>query len=75
MRRRGELGILMALLPPTWYQLGRAQEGLRSPAAADSYRAYIAIREAADVDLDLDDARRRLVSFEQDARGIAKPTS
>jgi tetratricopeptide (TPR) repeat protein len=63
VQRRGELGILLALLPPTWYQLGRAQEGLHSPAAADSYRMYISARESADVDLDLDDARRRLAAL------------
>ena len=63
VRRRGELGILLAMLPPTWYQLGRAQEGLKSPAAADSYRTYISARESADVDLDLEDARRRLAAL------------
>jgi tetratricopeptide (TPR) repeat protein len=63
VKRRGELGILLALLPSTWYQLGRAQEGLKSPAAADSYRRYISARESADVDLELEDARRRLADL------------
>jgi len=30
--------------PPVYYLQGRAQEGLKSPGFADSYRAYLSIR-------------------------------
>src|SRR5262249_49719587 len=63
VQRRGELGILFAILPPTYYRLGRAQEGLKSPDAADSYRMYITARQSADIDPDLEDARRRLAAL------------
>jgi hypothetical protein len=63
IQRRGELGLLFAVVPPTWYYLGRAQEGLKSPAAAESYRMYITSRRSADADLYLDDAQRRLASL------------
>ena len=47
-------------LPPVYYWLGRAQEGLgTSDAARQSYLRYIAIREHADSDKLLADAKRR----------------
>ncbi|HSB61641.1 MAG TPA: serine/threonine-protein kinase [Vicinamibacteria bacterium] len=48
------------LLPPVHYYLGRAQEGLKSPAASASYRAYLAIRPPASGDPLAADASRRL---------------
>ena len=69
LKRRGEAAALFVDEVPTWrffppvhYYLGRAQEGLKSPAAADSYRAFLAIKQKADpgTDLLVDDARRRL---------------
>ena len=60
LQRRGELAGYVGLVPPVYYYLGRAQEGLNSPAAAESYRAYIAARTFGDADPLLADARRRL---------------
>lgn len=66
LRRRGEAAALFfdelptfRLLPPVYYYLGRAQEGLKSPAARDSYRKFIAIQEQGTGPL-LTDAHRRL---------------
>ena len=49
------------LLPPLYYYLGRAQEGLKSPAARDSYRKFVSLQEQGTGPL-LADARRRLAS-------------
>jgi len=46
-------------LPPVYYYLGRALEGLGSPGAADSYRAFLEIKEPGDGDPLVTDARRR----------------
>ena len=48
------------LIPPVRYYMGRAQEGLGSPAAADSYKAFLAIKEKGDEQGLVADARRRL---------------
>jgi hypothetical protein len=45
--------------PEVEYRLGRAQEGLGSPAAAESYRAFLAVKKA-DEEPAVSDARRRL---------------
>jgi hypothetical protein len=44
------------------YYLGRAQEGLKSPAAAESFRTFLAIKQTAEAKTDplIEDARRRL---------------
>jgi len=48
-------------LPPVYYYLGRAQEGLGSEAASDSYNKFLKIKEKDDgSDLMVKDARRRL---------------
>jgi tetratricopeptide (TPR) repeat protein len=47
-------------VPAVYYYLGRAQEGLNSAAAKDSYEAFIIIKEKADGDWMVDDARLRL---------------
>ena len=47
-------------VPAVYYHLGRAQEGLNSAAAKDSYEAFLIIKENADGDWMVDDARRRL---------------
>ena len=62
-QRRGELGDRMSLLPLALYYLGRSQEGLKSPTAVESYRAYVKTRGSADADPLLDDARRRLAAL------------
>jgi hypothetical protein len=46
-------------VPPVYYYLGRAQEGLRSAAAKESYKTYLTIKQKADVDPLVEDARRR----------------
>jgi len=47
-------------LPPVHYYLGRALEGLGSPAAAEPYRTFLEIKANADGDPLVADARRRL---------------
>jgi tetratricopeptide (TPR) repeat protein len=48
-------------LPPVYYYLGRAQEGLGSEAASDSYNRFLKIKEKDDgSDPMVQDARRRL---------------
>jgi hypothetical protein len=47
-------------LPPVYYYLGRAQEGLKSNASSDSYKAFLTIKEKADGDWMVKDARQRL---------------
>jgi tetratricopeptide (TPR) repeat protein len=48
-------------LPPVYYYLGRAQQGLGSPAAAQSYEAFLAVKKT-DEDPLVREARRRLAS-------------
>jgi eukaryotic-like serine/threonine-protein kinase len=68
IKRRGEATALFLdesptyhLFPPVYYYLGRAQEGLNSPAAAESYRTFVSIKDAGRDPL-LAYARRRLGS-------------
>jgi hypothetical protein len=67
LKRRGEATALFLdesptyhLFPPVYYYLGRAQEGLKSPAAAESYKTFLALRNNAENDPLVADARRRL---------------
>jgi len=67
LKRRGEateafLGQLPTYryFPPVHYYQGRAREGLKSPSAAESYKAFLAIKEKAVKDPLVEDARRRL---------------
>ena len=67
VKRRGEaLAIFLddvpsfRYLPPVYYSLGRAQEGLKSPGATDSYKAFLAIKDNGGKDPLIADARRRL---------------
>jgi eukaryotic-like serine/threonine-protein kinase len=48
--------------PPILYYFGRAQEGLKSAGAADSYKSFLAIKEKSEADPLVADARRRLAS-------------
>lgn len=66
LKRRGEASAVFLddvptfrLIPPLYYYLGRAQEGLKSPAAADSYRTLIKMQPNGAGEL-LNDARRRV---------------
>src|SRR5713101_45213 len=67
LKRRGETTALFLdesptyrLFPPVYYYLGRAQEGLKSPAAVDSFKAFLAMKENASKDPLVTDARRRV---------------
>jgi tetratricopeptide (TPR) repeat protein len=69
LKRRGEaIAVLLddrpttRYLPELHYYLGRAQEGLGSPAAADSYRAFLALKTGNGGPA-VADARRRLESL------------
>jgi serine/threonine protein kinase/tetratricopeptide (TPR) repeat protein len=69
IRRRGEATALFLDEAPTWrvyppvaYYLGRAKEGLNSPGAADSYKAYLATRPSGSDDPLAVDARKRLAA-------------
>jgi hypothetical protein len=69
LKRRGEATALFLdesptyhLFPPVYYYLGRAQEGLKSPAAADSYKTFLAMKEKAEHDPLVADARRHLLA-------------
>jgi hypothetical protein len=67
LKRRGEATAVFLddvpsyhVFPPVYYWLGRAQEGLGSPKAADSFRRFVEIRANAQDDPLVLDARRRL---------------
>jgi tetratricopeptide (TPR) repeat protein len=67
LKRRGEATAVFLddvptfhYFPPVYYYAGRAQEGLRSPNAADSYKQFLAIKTKADGDPLVADARRRV---------------
>jgi len=67
LKRRGEATAVYLdevptarLLPPVYYYLGRAREGLKSAAgAADAYRSFLAVKKG-EGDALVADARRRL---------------
>ena len=46
--------------PPVYYYLGRAQQGLGSANATDSYKQFLAIKTKGDGDPLVADARRRM---------------
>ncbi len=52
----------LAALPPLYYYMGQAQEGLGSPAAQESYRKFVNIKEKSEKDSMVNDARRRLAA-------------
>jgi tetratricopeptide (TPR) repeat protein len=69
VKRRGEATALFLddvpsyrYFPPAEYYLARAQEGLGSSAAADSYKAFLAMRGKDAADPLVADARRRLAA-------------
>ncbi|HKW35173.1 MAG TPA: protein kinase [Candidatus Acidoferrum sp.] len=69
LKRRGEASAIylddvptFRRLPPVYYYLGRAQEGLKSPAAAESYKTFLAIKKNCDEVGLVKDAERRVAS-------------
>ena len=67
LKRRGEATALFLdeaptyhLFPEVHYYMGRAQEGLKSPEAANSYRKFLQIRQKAQGDPLVADARTRI---------------
>jgi tetratricopeptide (TPR) repeat protein len=67
LKRRGEAMSLFfndlpsySYLPAVYYYLGRAQEGLKSPAAKDSYQTFLKIKEKDQGDPLVADARKRI---------------
>lgn len=68
-KRHGEAAALFLddsptyyLFPPVYYYLGRAQEGLKSPAASDSYKAFVEAKSGGQDPL-LADANKRLAAL------------
>lgn len=66
LRRKGEATAMfldesptLRKLPSVYYYLGRSQEALHSPGAANSFATYLAIMKSADPNPLLDDARKR----------------
>jgi len=67
LKRRGEITALFLdesptyhFFPPVCYYLGRAQEGLKSPAAAESYKTFLNFKSSGDKDPLVADAQRRV---------------
>jgi tetratricopeptide (TPR) repeat protein len=67
LKRRGEATAVFLddnptyrFFVPVYYYLGRAQEGLKSPAAAESYRTFLAIKQNGDEQGLVADGRRRV---------------
>ena len=69
LKRRGEASAIylddvptFRRLPPVYYYLGRAQEGLKSPAAAESFKTFLAIKGKGDEAGLVKDSERRVAS-------------
>ena len=69
LKRRGEATAVYLdenpsyhLLPQVYYYLARAQEGLHSAAATESYKTFLSIKEKGDENGLVADAKRRLQS-------------
>ncbi len=67
LNRRGEAASVfwndlpsMRRLPSLYYYMGRAQEGLKSPEAKNSFNAFLLLKEKGDGDWMTADARKRL---------------
>jgi eukaryotic-like serine/threonine-protein kinase len=67
LKRRGEATAVYLdenpsyhLLAPVYYYQGRAREGLNSPAAAESYKSFLAIQGKGDASFLVADAKRRV---------------
>ena len=69
LKRRGEASAIylddvptFRRLPPVYYYLGRAQEGLKSPAATESFKTFLGMKEKGDEAGLVKDAERRAAS-------------
>ena len=67
VKRRGEATAVFLddvptfhIFPPVYYYLGRAQEGLHSQNATDSYKQFLSMKTKGDGDPLVADARRRI---------------
>lgn len=67
LRRRGEATAVFLdesptyhFFPPVYYYMGRAQEGLKSPEAGNSYRTFIQMKDKSQPDPLVADARVRI---------------
>ena len=72
LKRRGEATAAFLdesptfyLFPPVYYYLGRAQQALKSPAAAESYKTFLNFKASSEHDSLVADARRRLALLPQ----------
>ena len=72
LKRRGEVTAIFLddlptyhYFPSVFYYLGRSQEGMKSPGAAERYRTFIAMKEKSEADPLVTDARRRLSVLSQ----------
>ncbi|HLZ92212.1 MAG TPA: protein kinase [Candidatus Acidoferrum sp.] len=70
LARRGETLALFldesptyGYFPPTYYYLGRAEEGLSSSGAANSYFKFVSLQEKGDESALLQDAKKRLAEL------------
>jgi tetratricopeptide (TPR) repeat protein/predicted Ser/Thr protein kinase len=70
VKRRGETLALFldevptfGYFPPVYYYLGRAEEGLGSSAAADSYGKFVSIQDKGEGGALFQDAKKRLASL------------
>jgi serine/threonine protein kinase/Flp pilus assembly protein TadD len=50
-------------IPLVYYYLGQVQEGLKSPAAKDSYEVFLKMKKRSDGDIFVEDARKRLAGL------------
>jgi tetratricopeptide (TPR) repeat protein len=71
-KRRGEAASVFfddlptsRYLPAIQYYLARAQEGLNSPAAVETYKTFLSIKEKGDGEPLVEDARNRLSKLEK----------
>jgi tetratricopeptide (TPR) repeat protein len=67
IKRRGEATAVflddnptLRYIPPVYYYEGRAREGLQSPSAAEFYKTFLSIKQAAEADPLVADGKRRL---------------
>jgi tetratricopeptide (TPR) repeat protein len=67
LKRKGEAAAVflddrptLHLLPPVYYYMGLAQEGLKSPGAVESFKTFLAMKQHGDEQGMVADARRRV---------------